>query len=181
MALESILRGKAWVFGDYIDTYKILPKDYWKTPAGKPNLNAEEIGKYAMQGADPQFIERTKPGEYAFFVTGKNFGGGGKSTEQPIFTIIGAGIKAVIAESCSRYFFRNAVNNGLLILVCPGITASVKTGEELELKPALGEIRNLTTGVCLQSVPLSESVLAIYDAGGLLPYTKKRIAARAAG
>ena len=116
MKKENILSGKAWVFGDYIDVYQILAPDHWNQPSGKSNLDAEELGKYALLGADPKFAAQAMTGNYAFIVAGRNFAGGGKSTEQPIFTIKGTGVQAVIAESCSRYFFRNAVNNGLFIM-----------------------------------------------------------------
>ena len=174
MSMENNLRGKARVFGDYIDVYQILSPEHWYESSGKSNLDAKELGKYALMKADPKFAAEAQAGKYTFIVAGKNFAGGGKSTEQPIFTIKGTGVKAVIAESCSRYFFRNAVNNGLLIMICKGITANVKTGDELEVNPSSGEIRNVTTGNQIQSEPLSEIALTILNSGGYLPYIKKR-------
>jgi 3-isopropylmalate/(R)-2-methylmalate dehydratase small subunit len=176
MANETILKGKARVCGDYTDSYKILPEKYWQGGAKVGNLNMEELGKHAMEGADQDFAAQASSGKYAFIIAGRNFGGGGKSIEHPIFAIKGAGVKAVVAESSSRYFFRNAINNGLPILICEGITSKVRAGDDLEIDLSNGEIRNLTTGAKLKSAPLPENLMQILQMGGYIPYTKKRMA-----
>jgi 3-isopropylmalate/(R)-2-methylmalate dehydratase small subunit len=176
MGNETILRGKAWVCGDYTDSYKILPEEYWQGGAKVGNLNMEELGKHAMEGSDQDFAAEALAGKYSFIIAGRNFGGGGKSIEHPIFAIKGAGVKAVIAESSSRYFFRNAINNGLPILICEGISSKVKTGDDLEIDFSKGEIRNLTTGTKLKSAPLPENLIQILQMGGYIPYTKKKMA-----
>ena len=176
MANETILKGKAWVCGDYTDSYQILPERYWKGGANVGNLNMEELGKHAMEGADQNFAAEASAGRYSFIVAGRNFGGGGKSIEHPIFAIKGAGVKAVITESSSRYFFRNAINNGLPILICEGVTSKVRTGDDLEVDLSNGEIRNLTTGAWLKSAPIPESLMEILQMGGYIPYTKKKMA-----
>lgn len=176
MAKNDILTGRAYIFGDYTDTYQILPDKYWKT--GKQRAGApipEELGKHAMDGADPSFAAKARSGEYSFIVAGHNFGGGGKSIEEPILAIKGAGVKGVIAESISRYFFRNAINNGLLAMICEGISANVKTGDELEINLSKGEIKNVTTGVTMQSAPLPDINLEILNMGGYIPYVKKKM------
>jgi 3-isopropylmalate/(R)-2-methylmalate dehydratase small subunit len=175
MAKENILRGRAYVFGDYIDTYQILPDKYWKTGSQRAGTPIpEELGKHAMDGADPSFAAKARAGEYSFIVGGHNFGGGGKSIEEPILAIKGTGVKGVIADSISRYFFRNAINNGLLAMICEGISANVKTGDELEVNLDKGEIKNVTTGVHLQSAPMPDITLKILDMGGYIPYMKKK-------
>ena len=175
--METIFRGKARVFGDYINAYQILPDQYMKGGANSSTLNAEEFGKHALEGADPTFAGDALSGKYSIIVAGRNFGGGGKSIEHPIYAIKGATVRAVIAESCSRYFFRNAINNGLLIMTCKGISEKVKTGDELEVNLTKGEIRNMTTGVQLQSTPLPRIALDILEIGGYIAYTKKRLSA----
>jgi 3-isopropylmalate/(R)-2-methylmalate dehydratase small subunit len=175
--METIFRGKAKVFGDYINAYQILPDQYMKGGTNSSTLNAEEFGKHALEGADSTFASDALAGKYSIIVAGRNFGGGGKSIEHPIYAIKGAKVRAVIAESCSRYFFRNAINNGLLIMTCKGISEKVKTGDELEVDPAKGEIRNITTGVHLQSTPLPGIALEILEIGGYIAYTKKRLSA----
>jgi 3-isopropylmalate/(R)-2-methylmalate dehydratase small subunit len=176
MTMESILRGKAWVCGDYTDSYQILPEQYWKK-AG--SLNMAELGKHAMEGVDPSFAAAAASGTYSFIVAGRNFGGGGKSIEHPVYAIRGAGVKAVIGESISRYFFRNAINNGLPVLICEGIAAHVKTGDSLEVELAAGEIRNLTTGKIFKTARLPENSMAILKAGGYIPYTKEKMEIKA--
>lgn len=170
MTMERVLRGKAWVCGDYVDSYQILPEPYWKK-AG--SLNMAELGKHAMEGLDPSFAAQAASGEYSFIVAGRNFGGGGKSIEHPVFAIRGAGIKAVIGESISRYFFRNSINNGMPVFICQGISSNVKTGDTLEVELAAGEIRNLTTGKIFKVSRLPENLVEILNAGGYIPYTKK--------
>ena len=176
MANQFILKGKAWVCGDCTDSYKILPEHYWQGGSKVGTLNAEELGKHAMEGADPDFAAQARSGKYSFIIAGRNFGGGGKSIEHPIFAIKGAGVKAVIAESSSRYFFRNAINNGLPILICEGVTSNVRTGDELEIDLSNGEIRNRTTGAQLKSAPIPETLMEILQMGGYIPYTKKKMA-----
>ena len=175
MATNNIYKGKARAFGDYTDAYQILPRKYWgsgKDRAAKLDMN--ELGKYAMDGADPTFAEKARAGEFAFIVGGRNFGGGGKSIEMPILAIKGAGIKAVIAESISRYFFRNSINNGLLVMICEGISDKVKTGDELEVNLSSGEIHNVTTGVKLKSSAIPDICMELLNAGGYIPYIKKK-------
>ncbi len=176
MAHETILKGKAWVCGDYTDSQKILPEEYWQGGTKVGNLDMEELGKHAMEGVDPRFASEAAAGKYAFIVAGQNFGGGGKSIEHHVFAIKGAGIKAVITESSSRYFFRNAINNGLPILICEGITSNVRTEDSLEVDLTTGEIRNLTRSVNLKSAPLPENLTEILKMGGYIPYTRRRLA-----
>ena len=178
MTQESIIKGRAWVCGDYVDAYKIFPEKYWRGGAQIASLNPEEMGKHAMEGIDPAFASNAMAGKYSIIVGGRNFGGGGKSIEHPIFAIKGARVRVVIAESVSRYFFRNAINNGLPILICEGITAKLKTGDELEVNLSKGEILNVTSGVRLESAPLPESLLQILNMGGYIAYTKERVAMR---
>jgi len=173
------LRGKAWVCGDFVDSYKILPQAYWGG-AKIGRLSEQDLGAHAMEGVDPGFGSDMQAGKYRFIVAGRNFGGGGKSIEHPVFALKGAGVKAVIAESASRYFFRNSINNGLLVMVCEGITRQVQTGHELELNAAEGEILNVTTGARLRTAPLPEVAMEILEAGGYLLYTKKRLAEKKA-
>lgn len=174
-----VLRGKAWVCGDFVDSYQILPQAYWGG-AKIGRLSERELGEHAMGGVDPRFSADMQAGKYRFVVAGRNFGGGGKSIEHPVFALKGAGVQAVIVESASRYFFRNSINNGLLVMVCGGVTRQVKAGDELELNAAEGEILNVTTGARLRSAPLPEVAMEILEAGGYLLYTKKKLAEKKA-
>jgi len=121
----------------------------------------------------PQLFQSDEDAGYADRIT--FFGGGGKSIEHPVLALKGAGVKAVIVESCSRYFFRNAINNGLPILICEGITEQVKNGDELEVNVSTGEILNVTTGLRFPSNPLPENLIEILNLGGYIPYTRKKM------
>jgi 3-isopropylmalate/(R)-2-methylmalate dehydratase small subunit len=178
MARETIIRGNAWVCGDYTDAYKILPEKYWRGAAQIGGSSVEEMARHAMKGVDPGFASDAMAGKYSVIVAGRNFGGGGKSIEHPIFAIKGCGVKAVIAESASRYFFRNAVNNGLAIVICEGITAGVKTGDDVQIELSTGEILNVTQGTKFTSAPLPESLLHILSMGGYLAYARERMATK---
>jgi 3-isopropylmalate/(R)-2-methylmalate dehydratase small subunit len=171
----NILIGRAWVCGDFTDSYKILPQQYWMGGDKVGNLDPNELGKHVMEDVDKSFAESAKSGKFAFIVAGKNFGGGGKSIEHPIIAIKGAKIKAVISESASRYFFRNAINNGLPILTCPNILKIVKTGDELKINLDTGKIENLSTGKEAVSQPIPDIVQKIISKGGYINYVKETL------
>lgn len=169
--MENIVRGKAWVGRDNLVAFDIIQNDR-KTEFGK---DAEQLGKYALETVDPEFAEKARAGEYKIIVSGINFGGGAKSIEHPVYAVMGAGIKVVIGESISRYFFRNAINNGFPVLTCTGITEIVQTGDELEVNLSTGEIKNLTNGKTITASAIDEQAQAILDAGGYVNYTKQRL------
>jgi 3-isopropylmalate/(R)-2-methylmalate dehydratase small subunit len=171
---DKILQGKAWVGGKDIYAFDIIRQEHWPKP-----LDPEELRKWVMAGVAPEF-----EGEngfmnhgYTFIAAGSNFGGGGKSIEHPIVGLMGAGIKAVIADSFSRLQFRNAINNGLPFVSCKGITGVVATGDELEVDLQTGRIRNLTKGEDIDGAPIAGFVSEIAEAGGLIGYVKQRMAA----
>lgn len=171
---KHVLRGKTWVGGEHIYAFDIIQQKHWTDPLD-PELNS----KYVMAGVDPAFTEdgSFKSAGYTFVCAGSNFGGGGKSIEHPILGLMGAGIKAVIADSFARLQFRNAINNGLPFVQCRGITKVVETGDELEVDLTTGLIRNLTKGTEIQGAPIADFVMEIANAGGLIPYIRERIAA----
>jgi len=169
-----IIRGKAYVGGDDIFAFDIIPMNRWTLD----NLNPDDLGRWAMEGVDPEFKEVEngfKNAGYSIIVAGKNFGGGGKSIEHPILALKGAGVKAVIADTFGRYNFRNSINNGLPVLVCEGITAAVQKGDELIVDLVKGEVTIVKSGETKQVTPLSDFVLGIMEAGGLLKYTKAHL------
>jgi 3-isopropylmalate/(R)-2-methylmalate dehydratase small subunit len=124
--------------------YQIIGRKRWTLNAMDP----AELGQWAFEDA----IESIKdiPGGfqelgYDIVVAGHDFGGGGKSIEHPIVAMQGAGVKLVLAESFSRYNFRNAINRGLPAITCPGISGFCDTGDKLQVDLLNGEIKNLTT------------------------------------
>jgi 3-isopropylmalate/(R)-2-methylmalate dehydratase small subunit len=175
MSTETILTGKAWVCGDFTDSYKILPQQYWMGGDKVGSLDPIELGKHVMEDVDKDFAEAAKAGKFSFIVAGKNFGGGGKSIEHPIIAIKGAQIKAVITESASRYFFRNAINNGLPILTCSDVTTTIKTGDELRVDLNTGKITNISTGKEMTAQPLPDLIQKIISKGGYINYVKETL------
>lgn len=172
--MGSIIKGKAWVGGDNIDVYKIIPRRRWIDNSIKP----EDFGLWALEDADEAFKEKPwalKDSGAEIIIAGKNFGGGGKSIESPIYALQGAGIKIVIADSFARFNFRNSVNNGLPVLTCQGMNKLVSTGDEVIVNLAEGYIEKVATGERVKFMPFSPFVMEILNSGGLIPYAKEKI------
>ncbi len=163
----SILHGKAHVYGDNVDTDVIIPARYLTTS------DAAELAAHCMEDIDPQFLQTMRPGD--IIVGGENFGCGSSREHAPI-AIKASGVSCVIAKSFARIFFRNAINVGLPALVCPEAAAQVKTGDELAIDLAAGTIENLTQKRSYRAEPFPEFLQQIIAAGGLVPYTQRRLA-----
>jgi 3-isopropylmalate/(R)-2-methylmalate dehydratase small subunit len=166
MALQ--LEGRARVFGDDINT------DYIITSRRKrEGLDPKVLKNYLFEEIDPQFAASVEPGD--LIVAGKNFGCG-SAMEVAVTAVLGAGIRAVIARSFSRTYFRNAINNGLLPIVCN--TSRIHEGDRLVICASDGKgsgmaVRNVTTGEDISSVALPKIMLDIFAAGGLVPYFRE--------
>ncbi len=162
--------GRAWVYGDDVDTDVIFPGKYTYT------IKAEaEMARHALEDLDPTFASEVQEGDV--IVAGRNWGCG-SSREQAVTCLRSAGVRVIIAKSFARIYFRNAVNNGLLPIVCPEAVAAIRPGEPVTVDAdrcvvccAAGEF---------PFPPLSPSVSAILQAGGLLPMLAQRANARAA-
>jgi 3-isopropylmalate/(R)-2-methylmalate dehydratase small subunit len=166
------IRGRVWKFGDDVNTDVIYPGKYL------PLTDPVEMAQHAFEGVRPEFAKEVKPGDV--IVAGKYFGCG-SSREQAATCLKALNLGAVVAESFARIFYRNAINQGLPILICPGISEQVEEGEELEVDLRTGVIKNTTTGATLQAQPLPEFVLEILEAGGLIPWLKRRLQGRGVG
>lgn len=158
--------GKAWKFGHDIDTDAIIPARYMN------RSEPEYLAEHCMEDADPAFAANVQQGDV--IVGGKNFGCGSSREHAPI-AVKAAGVKAVIAESYARIFYRNALNIGLPILECPEAAASIETGDEIEVDPAAGVIKNLTRNKSYQARPFPPFMQELINAGGLIRYVKEKI------
>jgi len=158
-----MLKGKAFKFGDNISTDLIVPGRL----AGLRS-NLPELAKHVLEDADPAFASKVKKGD--FVVGGSNFGLGSSREHAPL-VIKMAGVSAVLAKSVARIFFRNAINQGLPILICD--TSLIDEGDELEVDLAAGTVKDLTNGRCLTFGKIPPVMLNILNEGGLLPYIKK--------
>ncbi|RMG61019.1 MAG: 3-isopropylmalate dehydratase small subunit [Deltaproteobacteria bacterium] len=160
------IKGRVWKFGDDVDTDVIIPARYLNTS------DPEELAKHCMEDLDPEFASKVKPGD--IIVAGKNFGCGSSREHAPI-AIKGAGVAAVIARSFARIFYRNSFNTGLLILEAPEAVDRIEEGDELVIDVAKGEIRNVTKGETYTVKPIPPFMRELIEAGGLMPYTLKRV------
>ena len=164
---ERPFTGRIWKYGDNVNTDVIFPGKYTytlKTPG--------EIAAHALEDLDPGFASNVRPGDLV--VAGSNWGCG-SSREQAVSCLVLAGVRAVVARSFSRIWYRNALNNGLLALECPAFVDLAATGDTATVE--LNEARITTSdGRTATFEPLSDDVLRILDAGGLIPYIKLRMA-----
>ena len=154
------LEGRARTFGDDINT------DYIITSRRKrESVDPRVLRQFLFEEVDAGFASTVLPGDV--IVAGKNFGCG-SAMEVAVTAVLGAGIRAVLARSFSRTYYRNAVNNGLLPVVCD--TSGIREGDRLSVGEA---VRNLTTGEAIAVEPLPPIMLAIIEAGGLVPYFRR--------
>jgi len=162
------MTAKAHKFGDHIDTDQIIPAQYLVT------TDPKELAMHCMETADQDFVKRVKEGDV--MVGGVNFGCGSSREHAPI-AIRGAGVQAVIAKSFARIFFRNAINLGLPVLESPEAVDAIEQGDELDVDLTTGTIRNLTTEQVFKAKPYEPFMMEIIEAGGLVEYTKRKLAA----
>jgi 3-isopropylmalate/(R)-2-methylmalate dehydratase small subunit len=160
------IEGKAIKFGNNIDTDVILPGKYMTL------VDPYELAKHALEGLDPAFPGKAKEG--IIVVGGKNFGCG-SSREQAPLALKYAGVKCVLAESFARIFFRNAINIGLPVIECRGISDAVETGDELAVDFEAGKVENVSNGKKFQVEKLPPFILEILADGGLIENLRRRM------
>lgn len=163
--MEKILSGKAFAFGNNVDTDQIYPGRFVEL------TDVEDIAKHAMEGADTEFVKQVSTGD--FIIGGTNFGCG-SSREHAAICLKAVGVGAIIAESFARIFYRNAINLGVPLLVCPDILKVAQAGDALHVNLLSGEISN-EKGVIAKAEPLSEYVINILTYGGIKPLIKEQM------
>ncbi|MFV1998750.1 MAG: 3-isopropylmalate dehydratase [Acidimicrobiia bacterium] len=150
------IEGKVWAFGDDVDTDAIIPGRYLI-------LGMSDITGHVMEGIRPGFADMVEAGDV--IVAGRNFGTG-SSREVATRAILQLGVRAVIAESFARIFFRNSVNVGLAPIECPG-AGEIEEGQRVRIDLSRGVVEVLDTGLTLEAVPLPKEIAAIVETGGL--------------
>jgi 3-isopropylmalate/(R)-2-methylmalate dehydratase small subunit len=163
--MKTFIKGRAFVFGNNIDTDQIYPGRFVEY------TNVEDVAKYAMFGADPEFVKDVQAGD--IIVAGTNFGCG-SSREHAAITLKAVGVGAIIAESFARIFYRNAINLGLPLVVAPRILKLIEPGETISLDLKSGIIGN-EKGIIKTAEPLSEYVLKILESGGIKPLIREQL------
>jgi len=160
------MKGRAWKFGDNIDTDMICPGKYLGLE------NPKEIASHCLEGADPDFGKKVKPSD--FIVAGKNFGCG-SSREPATQAIKDVGVGCVIAQSFARIFLRNAINIGLPILECGDAVNLVSSNDELEIDFHNNTIINLTNKKKMKCNEFPSFMQEIISTGGLVEYAKRKL------
>ncbi|MCH4095588.1 MAG: 3-isopropylmalate dehydratase [Acidaminococcus provencensis] len=162
--------GRAWVLSDNVDTDLIYHNKYLA------ETDPKQMPQYAFEyypGME-NFAKEVKPGD--FVVAGKNFGCG-SSREHAVYCLKYAGVPCILAETCSRIYYRNAINNGYPVLFVKGLSqgikdGKIKNGDTLEVDLSTGEIKDQNTGVVFHGDAVSNLEHEIMEAGGLFPYMK---------
>jgi 3-isopropylmalate/(R)-2-methylmalate dehydratase small subunit len=161
-----MIEGRVWKFGDHINTDLIIPgrclDDY----------SAENLAAHVMEDADPQFAKQVRKGD--IIVAGRNFGCG-SSREQAPLALKYAGVGAVVAGSFARIFFRNAINVGLPLVICPEAFKVVKAGDEVRIDLQLGTLEALGSDQRATFDPIPDFLMRILKSGGLVPFTRERL------
>ncbi len=162
-----MLKGKVHKYEANVNTDVIIPARYLSLS------EPAELAEHCMEDIDKEFVNRVKPGDIIMATT--NFGCGSSREHAPL-AIKAAGISCIIARSFARIFFRNAVNIGLPLLECDDAVAQTEAGDILEVNLSTGQIKNLTNGVTFTAKPYPDFMAELISAGGLIEYTKKRLA-----
>ena len=154
--------GKVWVLGDDIDTDIIIPTEYLALPT------VDDMKKYAFSPLRPELAGQIQEGD--IIVAGKNFGCG-SSREQAPEIVKHLGIRCVIAKSFARIFFRNSINNGLLLIENPDLYDHITEGDEIEV---IMNEKITAGGKDYPIQPLPDNLMDILNAGGLVKAMRRR-------
>ncbi|MBQ7220832.1 MAG: 3-isopropylmalate dehydratase small subunit [Synergistaceae bacterium] len=167
--MQKVLTGKCIVIGDNIDTDQIYPGRFLAI------TDPKEIGSHCLCGVSEDIAANFPQG--GFVVAGRNFGCGSSREHAPI-ALLNMGAVCVLADSFARIFFRNAVNLGLLPIICKGINQHVKAGETLTLDLEKGTVRVEETGGEFVCEKLGDQAMKILEAGGIKAMMRARFADR---
>lgn len=154
-----------WIYGDNVDTDVIIPARYLNTNDKK------ELASHCMEDIDKTFSVNVKEGD--FIVAGLNFGCGSSREHAPL-AIKASGIKAVIAKSFARIFYRNAINIGLVIIENSQIQNDIDKNDEIKIDLENGKIYNITKNNEYDFSPYPTEIQKLIKAGGLVEYTKQK-------
>lgn len=159
------IKGKVWRFADNIDTDLIIAARYLNTSDPK------ELAKHVMEDADPEFRHKVQDGD--IIVAGENFGCGSSREHAPI-ALKAAGVRAVVAKSFARIFYRNAFNTGLAIFELEK-TEEIKENDIIEINLKQGNIINQNSKKVYKFLPIPPFMQELLSSGGLIPYAKKQL------
>lgn len=163
--MKKVLKSEVLILGDNIDTDVICPGKYLEL------TDPKAIGSHCLAGVSETIAPSFREG--GLVIAGRNFGCG-SSREHAAIALVNMGAGAVVAESFARIFYRNGINLGLPLVVCPGVSSLFREGDRAELDLERGILKNVTTGKELPCDRFSEKTLEILFAGGIKPLMRKR-------
>ena len=163
--MKTKITGKCIVVGDNIDTDQIYPGRFMAI------TDPREIGSHCLSGVSEDIAPNFPDG--GIVVAGRNFGCGSSREHAPI-ALLNMGASAVLADSFARIFFRNAINLGLLPIICKGVSAHVQAGQTLTIDLEAGTVTIEETGGVLHCEQLGDQAMKILEAGGIKPMMRKR-------
>ncbi len=166
-----LIRGRVWKYGDNVNTDVIFPGKYTYTIS-----DPAEMPKHALEDLDPRFVKEVQPDDIV--VAGKNWGCG-SSREQAVTCLKESRIGAILAKSFARIYYRNCLNAALPALTCSEAVDAIQEGETVEIDLEKGTIRCAAGEFLFPALP--PAVMAIFDAGGLVAYTRRRLEAGEGG
>ena len=155
--------GQARVFGDDVNTDYII-----SSSRKRKTVDPDQLAPYLLEGVSPAFAASVQPGD--MIVAGRNFGCG-SAMEVAVTVIQAAGIRAVVARSFARSFFRNAINNGLLVVECDTSSFQEGDGVSIDVSDTAVDVHNITRGVRLAAAPLPPLIQELIARGGLVKGT----------
>jgi len=164
-----MIKGKVFKYGANVDTDAIIPARYLNI--SEPS----ELAQHCMEDIDLDFVNKVSKCDIIVATT--NFGCGSSREHAPI-SIKAAGVSAVVAKSFARIFFRNAINIGLPLLESPETVDNTDAGDILQIELEKGVINNITKGQTFKARPYPRFMSEIISSGGLVEYTRKRLAER---
>ena len=160
-----LIQGQIWKYGDGINTDVLFPGKYTYTLR-----TPEEIAAHALEDLDSSFTAHAQPGD--ILVAGRNFGNG-SSREQAVTCLKYRGLAAVVAKSFARIYFRNGINQGLLLITCPEAVDAAQMGETMRIDVQHSLIH--LAGHEYAFPPLSPTALNMIEAGGLIPHLRRKL------
>ena len=156
-------QGKAVKYGDNVDTDVIIPARYLNIS------DKHELALHAMEDIDPDFTKKVCPGD--ILVAGENFGCRSSREHAPL-VLKESGISCIIARSCARIFYRNAINIGLPVIECPAAADAIAQGHSVTVDTDAGRIYDNTQSAAFSFPPMPGFIKSIVDAGGLMESIK---------
>ncbi len=159
-----IRSARVWSLGDYIDTDALAPGLYMKGPL-------EDLATHCLEAVDPGFATAVRPGDV--ICAGAAFGMG-SSREQAAQVLVSLGVAAVLAPSFGHIFYRNAINHGLMAVVCAD-ASTIPDGHRISIDAAAGTAHDLDDDRTLQCEPVPDHLLVMLADGGLVPHLEKRM------